>query len=171
MALTVLEAKAAEYRQKRKLQGLELGRATVTVSKTGKIIDDDIIGGQDVPRPANQMLVDVTADNRQVYYQGYQVGLPTTFAGRQFHRTVTEHEFLLSDPDTSEIVFSFPLPLIALKMRGRWVASYAIRGVQLTHPTKQWTRKAAAYREQFSQREEQVPEVFKPGSAQALRGS
>ncbi|WP_417219630.1 integrase core domain-containing protein [Arthrobacter sp.] len=171
LALAVLEAKATEYRQKRKLQDLELGRATVTVSKTGKIIEDDILGSQTVPKPTNQLLVDVTADNRQVYYQGYQVGLPTTFAGRQFHRTITDHEFLLSDPHTSEIVFSFPLPLIALKMRGRWVASYAIQGVQLTHPTKQWARKAAAYREQYAQREEQVPEVFKPGSAQDLQDS
>lgn len=56
-------------------------------------------------------------------------------------------------------------------MRGRWVASYAIQGVQLSHPTKQWARKAAAYREQYAQREEQVPEVFKPGSAQAVHGS
>ena len=106
------------------------------------------------------MLVDVTSANRQVYYQGYQVGLPTTFGGRQFHRTITSDEFLLSDPDTSEIVFSFPLPMIVLQMRDRWVASYAIQGVQLSYPTKQWARKEAEYREQFAQRQKQVPEAF-----------
>ncbi|MGP9838254.1 hypothetical protein [Arthrobacter sp. 179] len=108
--------------------------------------------GKDAPKADNQMLVDVTSANRQVYYQGYQVGLPTTCGGRQFHRTITSDEFLLSDPDTSEIVFSFPLQMIALQMRDRWVASYAIQGVQLSHPTKPWAQKEAEYREQFAQR-------------------
>lgn len=171
LALTVLQSKAAQYRQVRKLKDLGLGRATVTVSKSGKIIDDDILGGKDAPKADNHMLVDVTSANRQVYYQGYQVGLPTTFAGRQFHRTITSDEFLLSDPDTSEIVFSFPLPMIALQMRDRWVASYAIQGVQLSHPTKQWARKEAAYREQFAQRQKQVPEVFSHGPVHGPLGS
>ncbi|MGO1694084.1 MAG: integrase core domain-containing protein [Arthrobacter sp.] len=164
LALAVLESKAAEYRRVRRLRQLELGRATVTMSKSGKIIDNDILGGNEqAPQAVNQVLVDVTADNRQVYYQGYHVSLPTTFAGRRFQRTITENEFLLSDPDTSEIVFSFPLPMIALHVRGRYVASYAIQGVQLSHSTKQWARKQAAYRGQFAERQRQVPEVFNRG--------
>ena len=74
LALTVLQSKAAQYRQVRKLKDLGLGRATVTVSKSGKIIDDGILSGKDSPKADNQMLVDVTSANRQVYHQGYQVG-------------------------------------------------------------------------------------------------
>ena len=171
LALAVLEAKAAEYRQVRRLRGLELGRATVTMSKAGKVLDVGDFGGDDAPQAANQMLVEVTADNRQVYYQGFHVSLPTTFSGRRFHRTITANEFLLSDPDTSEIVFSFPLPMIALQVRGRYVASYAIQGVQLSHPTKQWARKQVAYREQFAERQVQVPEVFNNGQVQESHSS
>jgi hypothetical protein len=171
LALAVLESKAAEYRQVRRLRQLELGRSTVTMSKSGKIIDVDVLGDEQAQQAANQMLVDVTPDNRQVYFQGYHVSLPTTFAGRQFHRTITDNEFLLSDPGTSEIVFSFPLPMIALEVRGRYVASYAIQGVQLSHPTKQWARKQAQYREQFAERREQVPEVFNHGQIQDPHGA
>ena len=54
---------------------------------------------------------------------------------------MTDTEFLLVDPATGEIVFSFPLPMIALEVRGRYVASYAIRGVQMSYPSKHWERK------------------------------
>ncbi|WP_434922539.1 hypothetical protein ACR9WD_01365 [Glutamicibacter sp. PAEs-4] len=64
------------------------------------------------------MLVDVTVDHRRVYYQWYHLSLPTTFAGRSFCRTITDQEFLLSDPGTGEVVFSFPLPMVALHVRG-----------------------------------------------------
>lgn len=104
-------------------QSLELGLGAVTMSKTRKIIDVGDLDGEDAPQAANQMLVDVTEDNRQAYFQGYHVSLPTTFSGRRFQRAITENEFLLSDSGTSEIVFSFPLPMIALQVRGRYVAS------------------------------------------------
>jgi hypothetical protein len=85
-------------------------------------------------------LVEVTAANRQVYYQEYHVSLPTTFAGRQFYRTITGDEFLLVAPESGEAVFSFPLPMIALQVRGRYVTSYAIQGAKVSNPTKAWQR-------------------------------
>lgn len=45
--LSVLEAKAAEYLQKRKLKHVALGAASLTVSKTGKLMDADLF-----PEPA-----------------------------------------------------------------------------------------------------------------------
>ena len=107
--------------------------------------------------------MDVTPANRQVYYQGFHVSLPTTFAGRTFYRTITDDEFLLADPDSGEIVFSFPLPMIALQVRNRYVASYAIQGVQMSYPSKQWERKHAECQAQFAERQEHLPNVFGDG--------
>jgi len=60
-------------------------------------------------------------------------------------------------------VFSFPLPMVALQMRGRYVASYAIGGVQMSYPSKHWERKLAKHHAQFRQREEELPAVFHGG--------
>lgn len=106
------------------------------------------------------MVIDVMREQRRIFYQGNHISVPTTFAGRQSHRTVTDTEFLLSDPDTAEVVLSFPLPLMTLHARGKFIASYSIRGIMLKNPTKQWERKATEYREQFTLREAQAPEVF-----------
>lgn len=84
------------------------------VSKTGQLLPDE--SNQMVQQAANQSIVEVTAANRQVYYQGYHLSLPTTFAGRQFYRTITAEKFLLADIDTGEVVFSLPLPRIALQV-------------------------------------------------------
>ncbi|KZO58732.1 hypothetical protein A2U19_11380 [Dietzia maris] len=112
---------------------------------------------------ADQTVVEVTAANRQVYYHGYAVRLPTTFGGREFDRTITDDEFLLSDITTGEVVVSFPLPMVALRVRGRHVASYAIRGVHVANPTAQWARKIAEHEAEFARRQEAVPEVFGDG--------
>ena len=104
--------------------------------------------------------MEVTAANRQVYYQGYHVSLPTTFAGRQFYRTITDDEFLLLAPESGEVVFSFPLPMIALQVRGRYVASYAIQGAKISNSSKHWERKLAEFQEHYVQRQEQLPAVF-----------
>ena len=159
--LVVLEAKAAQYRQVRRLRHSGL-RSTLTISKTGQQLDD---GAADDTRgqAADQSVVEVTPANRQVYYQGFHVSLPTTFAGRTFYRTITADEFLLADPDSGEIVFSFPLPMIALQVRNRYVASYAIRGVQMSYPSKQWQRKHAECHAQFTERQEQLPNVLDDG--------
>jgi len=106
------------------------------------------------------MMIEVTKVNRQVYYQGYQVSLPATYAERKFYRTITDGAFWLIEPDTGEIVFSFPLPMIALHVRGRYVASDAIAGVEVTHPTKQWERKHATYEAQFAERQTSQPDVL-----------
>lgn len=53
--------------------------------------------------------------------------------------------------------------MIALQVRGRYVASYAIQDAQLANPTKQWARKHAEFRTQFAQRRDQVPKVFTAG--------
>lgn len=68
--------------------------------------------------------------------------------------------FLLTDMGTGEIVFSFPLPMVALGVRGRFISSYAIRGVQVANPTKQWRIKYEQYVEEFASRGEDMPDVF-----------
>lgn len=57
-------------------------------------------------------------------------------------------------------MFSFPLPLVALGVRGRYIASYTIRGVEVANPTKQWQRKHTQYLEEFESREVDLPDVF-----------
>lgn len=146
--MAVLEAKAAEYLSKRIRLRNNLDQVGLAISKTGDIVPDTI--GEQTP---GQSVVEVTRANHQVYYQGLQVSLPMTFAGRQFYRTITDKEFFLSDRATGEVVFSFPLPMVAIKGRKRTVASYAIKGVQIVNPTKQWVRKHAEY-------EAAMPEVF-----------
>lgn len=63
-------------------------------------------------------------------------------------------------PSSAILQLSFPLPLVALRVHQRFVASYSIRGIHLAHPTKQWSRKAAEYQAQYEAREEDMPEVF-----------
>lgn len=137
-----LEAKAAQYRQARRLRQTDLARSALTISKTGRVLDINGAGNL-MERAADQALIEVTQANRQVYYQGFHVSLPTIMAGRQFYRTITDNEYMLLDPETGEIVFSFPLPMLALQARGRYVASYAIRGVHMSYPSRQWQRKHA----------------------------
>ncbi|MER8026338.1 integrase core domain-containing protein [Glutamicibacter protophormiae] len=159
--LVVLEAKAAEYLQKRRLGRSAVNRAEVVVSKSGREVElASPLEPQRQELQGNQMLVDVTRDNRQTYYKGYHLSLPSTFADRQFIRTISETEFILSDPETAEVAFSFPLPMIALKVHGKYVASYSIKGVQLANPTAQWQKKADEYLEQYETRQQQMPEVF-----------
>lgn len=159
--LQVLEAKASQYRQARRLRQSDLAGSAVTISKDGRPLSE---GPETVVAPAaDQAIVEITPANRQVYYQGYHVSLPTTFAGREFYRTITDTEFLLSDIAGGEVVFSFPLPMIALQVRGRYVSSYAIRGVVMENPTRHWERKRAEFQTQFAQRQDQVPEVFTAG--------
>lgn len=154
--LSVLEAKASEYRQARAKRQSDLGRAALTISKTGQVLPDDNAQQQ----AADQSLVEVTKANRQVYYQGYHLSLPATYGGRHFYRTITDDAFLLTDPATGEIVFSFPLPMIALNVQGRYVASYSIQGVEVAHPTKPWERKNAEYQKQYAQRQADLPAVL-----------
>ena len=156
----MLEAKASEYRRARTRRQSDLHRASLTISKTGEVLPDDSAR----PPTADQSLVEVTAANRQVYFQGYHVSLPTTYADRTFYRTITADTFLLTDPVTAEIVFSFPLPMVALNVRGRYIASYSIQGVDVTHPTKPWARKNAEYQKQFAQLQTDLPAVLgEPG--------
>lgn len=159
--LVVLDAKASEYLQKRRLGKSSVNRADLVVSKTGEVLEEFEVRAQPVVEmAANQLLVEVTRENRQTYFRGYHLSLPTTYAGRQFLRTITDDEFMLSDPDTAEVVLCFPLPMIALRVHGKFVASYSIKGIELANPTKQWEQKAEEYRAQFAAREEQMPEVF-----------
>lgn len=157
--LAALEAKAAEYRQVRTRRQTDLKRAALTISKNGEVLPDD--GPRQ--RAADQSLVEVTKANRQVYYQGYHVSLPTTYADCQFYRTITDDAFLLTDPATGEITFSFPLPMVAMNVRDRYVASYAIQGVEVAYPTKQWKRKHAEHEAQFARRQADLPDVLTTG--------
>lgn len=160
--MEVLQAKASQYRQARRLSQRQIGRATVTVSKSGQVLPEPP-SVDAMEQAADQTVVEVTAANRQVYYHGYAVRLPTTFGGREFYRTITDDEFLLSDITTGEVVMSFPLPMVALRVRSRHVASYAIRGVHVANPTAQWARKIAEHEAEFARRQEAVPEVFGDG--------
>lgn len=155
--LAVLQAKAAEYAQARARRRTDLARAGLTISKTGQILSEEDSASQ---AAADQMMVEVTKANRQVYYHGYHVSLPTTYAERKFYRTITDDMFMLIDPDTGEIVFSFPLPMVALNVRGRYVASYAIAGVEATQATNQWERKRAEHQAQFAERHASQPDVL-----------
>lgn len=158
----VLEAKASHYRQARYRRNRDLTRAALTISKTGEVMPDHPAADHD-ERAADQALVTVTKANRQVYYQGYHVSLPATFGGRQFYRTITDDEFLLSDVETGQVLFSFPLPLVALQVRGRYIPSYTVRGVQMENPTKHWTRLHAEHLAEFEHRQDTVPEAFTIG--------
>ena len=156
--LAILEGKAAQYRQVRRLRQSDLGSSSLTIGKDGQLLPEPATAtGQ---QGADQALVEVTTANRQVYFQGYHVSLPTTFAGRQFYRTITADEFLLLAPESGEVVFSFPLPMIALQVRGRYVASYTIQGAKISNPSKHWERKLAEFQEHYAQRHEQLPAVF-----------
>ncbi|MHA7227261.1 hypothetical protein [Glutamicibacter soli] len=86
--------------------------------------------------------------------------MPTTFAGRQFVRTITEDEFLLSDPVNGDVVMLFPLPMVALKVRGKLASSYTIKGIQVSLATRQWEKKAEQYRAALQANEELMPEAF-----------
>lgn len=158
--VAVLQGKAARYRQLRTLDAQLMAQAKLTISKSGRLLPDAGTGEVTGPQTADQGLVEVTAANRQIYYQGYHVSLPTTFAGREFYRTINDTEYLLADPTSGEVVFSFPLPMIALQVRGRFVASYSIKGVHMSHPTKQWERKRAEFQEQHACRESELPAVY-----------
>lgn len=96
----------------------------------------------------------------KAYFQGFHISLPTTFAGRQFVRTITEDEFLLSNHVNGDVVMSFPLPMVALKVRGKLVSSYSIKGIQVSLATRQWDKKAEQYRAAIQANEELMPGVF-----------
>lgn len=158
--LSVLEAKAAEYLRNRKLKQVALGNASIAVSKTGEIIDAGLFSEPAIGLAANQILVEVMSDQRKVFYKGQHISLPSTLAGRQYCRTVTDDEFLLSDPDTGEVVMSFPLPMMAMHKNGKFIASYSIRGIQMMNATVHWERKAEKFRNEYALRETQMPEIF-----------
>lgn len=158
--LSVLEAKAAEYSQNRKLNQLKVGQAQIAVSKAGAVIDSELFADPVAGLASNQILVEVVREQRKVFYKGQQISVPSSMAGRQYCRTVTGEEFLLSDPDTGEVVMSFPLPLMAMQKSGKFIASYSIRGIMMLNPTKAWASKAEFYRKEYEVREEQMPEVF-----------
>ena len=155
--LVVLEAKAAQYLQRRRIRENNLDQSHTTISKAGIPLTEPL---QLLERGENQSIVEVTPDNRRVYFQGYNVSLPATYQDRQFYRTITDDEFLLSDPTTGEVLFSFPLPMVALDVHGRYIASYAIQGVKVENPTPHWERKLVQYREEFAKRQEEMPQVF-----------
>lgn len=154
--LSVLETKASYYTQVCTRRQGALDRAALTISKTGEILPDE--NAQD--RAADQSIVEITRTNRQFYYQGFHASLPPPYADRQFYRTITDDTFMLTDPATGEIVFAFPLPMVALNVRGRYLASYSVQGVQAEYSTKRWDRKRDHYEDQFAKRQEEQPDVM-----------
>ena len=161
LPLAVLEAKAAEYLSKRRLAQNVSVAGDMVVSKHGEIMQGTHdVSDLNLSLAANQMAVEVTRANRKAYFQGFHISLPTSFAERQFLRTITEDEFSLSDPETGEIVLSFPLPMVASKVRGKLVSSYSIKGIQPLMATRRWEIKAEQYQAAFQASEELMPDVF-----------
>jgi len=106
-------------------------------------------------------IITLSKANRQVYYKGLQIKLPAHYGDRECYRTISEDEFVVADPRSGEFVFSFPLPLVALQVTGRFVPSYSIRGVYLSHPTPYWLRKVEELQGAFVHKELETPEAFK----------
>lgn len=86
--------------------------------------------------------------------------MPTAYGGREYYRTITDKVFLLAAPRSGEVVFSFPLPLVASRANGRYIVSHAIRGVSLSYPTPHWPRKFEKYQGTYVRREIETPETF-----------
>ena len=54
--------------------------------------------------------------------------------------------------------------MVALNIRGRYVASYSIQGVEVAYSTTYWARMTAHYQQQFAQRQIVLPAVLEvPG--------
>ncbi len=127
-----------------------LQRPDLMVMKDGRIIPGPPEGL--VNAGTGGMIVELTKTSRQVYYHGLYIRLPSTYAGRQLYRMITDDEFILAEPHSGEVVFSFPLPLVALPGSGRLVNSYAIRGVSLTNPDPNWQRRHALAQTEWAKR-------------------
>lgn len=80
--LSVLEAKASEYRQKRRLTHVVLGTASLTVSKTGALMDESLFPEPATGLASNQILVGVMREPRKVFYKGEHFSVPASLAGR-----------------------------------------------------------------------------------------
>lgn len=160
--LVDLEAKAAQYRARRRIDPGTLYQLDAAVGKDGNQLPEEAATPQPT-RALDAAIVTVTKDNHQVYYQGLQIKLPTTYGERDYYRSITDDEFVLADPRPGEVVFSFPLPLTALRAHGRFILSHSIRGVFLAYPTAHWLRKFEEYQAVFAQREAETPEVFTRG--------
>lgn len=157
--LVVLEAKAKTYLNRRRIDARSLYRAHLTVTKDGRVAPSRF-GDTDENRDVDEAIVTVTKDNHQVYYQGHQIKLPASYGGQEYYRTISDEEFLLADPDTGEVVFSFPLPLVAMRVKGRFIISYSIRGVYMANPTPHWSRQHAQFHAAYARQELQTPNVF-----------
>lgn len=102
----------------------------------------------------------MTKSNRQVYYQGYHIRLPSPYGGHRFYRTITDEEFMLTDITSGQVVFSFPLPMIALHVKNRYIDSYSIHGVSIAYSMPYWDQKILAYKQQFTIRQGDQPEAL-----------
>lgn len=160
--VVVLEARAAVYLSKRRLQRQGAYRADLVVMKDGRVLRN-AAETVSLDQGSNEAIVEVTKENHQVYFHGLHLKLPAKYGGREYYRAITDDEFLLADPRSGEVVFSFPLPLAALRVQGRYVNSYAIRGVHLSDPTPLWRRKYEECQEHWLQRGDEAVEVFTRG--------
>lgn len=156
----VLEVKAKAYLNRRRISASNLYRAHMMVMKDGTMAPSQF--GQDDPdREIDEAIITLTKANRQVYYKGLQIKLPAHYGDWEYCRTITEEEFVVADPRIGEVIFSFPLPLVALRVTGHFVPSYSIRGVFLSQPTPYWLRKVEEFQGAFVRKELEIPEAFK----------
>jgi type III secretory pathway component EscV len=112
--LSLLEAKTAEYLNKRNLKHIILSTSNFVVTKTGAPLPADHFSEPVEVLSANQVLVEVMRKQRKVLYKGQHISVPASLARRQYCRTVTHDEFVLPDPATGEVVMSFPLLMTAM---------------------------------------------------------
>jgi len=118
------------------------------------VADAEVI--DDYPDP---QVVNVTATNRAVFFQGWKIGLPINYADRQLYRTVTGDQLAYWCVVEGDMVVSIPLPIVAITGSKKFVNSYNVQGVWLQNPPPLWAKR----REQALQKFQAIAPKGSPG--------
>ncbi len=81
-----------------------------------------------VERCQRGVTVKLTRENHQLDFQASMSKLPISVGCREHFPSNTCGEFLLAAPRSGGVVFSFLLPLVTIRVSGRYVNSQAIHG-------------------------------------------
>lgn len=81
--------------------------------------------------PSDPQVVIVTPTNRAVFFQGWKIALPKNYEDRQLYRTVTDGQLAYWCVVEGDMVFSVPLPIVAITGSKKFVNSYNIQGIWL----------------------------------------
>src|SRR5699024_6146735 len=107
----------------------------------------------------HRQVVNVTATNRAVFFQGWKIGLPTNYADRQLYRTVTGDQLAYWCVVEGDMVVSIPLPTVAITGSKKFVNSYNVQGVWLQNQPPLWAKS----REQALQKFQGIAHKGSPG--------